>query len=186
MKVIETGLPGVVIIEPEVYYDHRGLFLETWNQDRYTATGLPSCFVQDNLSISKKRVLRGMHFQHPHSQGKLVSVLQGEVFDVAVDIRLGSPTFSRWVGVTLSHENMRQLYIPEGYAHGFLALSEYAVFHYKCTDYYNPKAEKGIIWSDPDINIDWPEGVPVLSEKDLANPRLKDMKHHVLPVYDGE
>jgi dTDP-4-dehydrorhamnose 3,5-epimerase len=185
MKIIETSLPGVVIIEPAVFYDARGSFMETWHQERYSDVGLPLRFVQDNISISKLGVLRGLHYQQPHAQGKLVSVLCGEVFDVTVDIRLGSPSFGRWLGVTLSSENRRQLYVPEGFAHGFLVLSKSAVFQYKCTDYYNPQAERGIIWNDPDINIEWPEGVPILSEKDLSNPMLKDIKPDELPEYGG-
>jgi dTDP-4-dehydrorhamnose 3,5-epimerase len=185
MKIIETSLPGVVIIEPAVFVDERGSFMETWHQDRYSDAGLPSRFVQDNMSISKKGVLRGLHYQQPHAQGKLVSVLQGEVFDVAVDVRLGSPSFGRWLGVTLSSENSRQLYVPEGFAHGFLVLSKSAVFHYKCTDYYNPQAERGIIWNDPDINIKWPDVKPILSKKDLYSPRLKDVETSKLPEYGG-
>jgi dTDP-4-dehydrorhamnose 3,5-epimerase len=185
MKIIKTRLPGVVIIEPALFCDARGSFIETWRQDRYSDAGMPSRFVQDNMSISKKGVLRGLHYQQPHAQGKLVSVLCGEVFDATVDIRLGSPSFGRWLGVTLSSENRRQLYIPEGYAHGFLTLSESAVFYYKCTDYYNPKDEKGIVWNDPDINIDWPNTIPILSKKDLSNSRLKDVESSKLPEYGG-
>lgn len=181
MKIIETSLHGIVIIEPAIFCDTRGSFMETWHQNRYSDIGLPSRFVQDNISISKMGVLRGLHYQQPHAQGKLVNVLQGEVFDVAVDIRLGSPCFGRWLGVTLSSENRRQLYVPEGFAHGFLVLSESAVFQYKCTDYYNPQAERGIIWNDPDINIEWPDVIPILSEKDLSSPKLKDLKPGEFP-----
>lgn len=175
MKVLETKLPGVLIIEPDVHGDARGFFMETWQQKRYAEYGLPANFVQDNLSLSHKGVLRGLHYQDPNPQGKLVYVLQGEVFDVAVDIRRDSPTFGQWVGVTLSSENKRQLYIPEGFAHGFCVTSETALFAYKCTDYYNPQAEHGIIWNDPDIGIEWPVKKPVLSEKDRQNMRLKDI-----------
>lgn len=185
MKVIETGLPGVVIIEPDVFCDGRGSFMETWNQARYANAGLPSRFVQDNLSVSKKGVLRGLHFQNSYAQGKLVSVLQGEVFDVAVDIKLNSPSFGHWIGVTLSSENMRQLYVPEGFAHGFQVVSETVIFYYKCTEYYNPRAERGIIWSDPDIGVKWPSVVPILSEKDLSNPRLKELSADEFPKYGG-
>jgi len=185
MKVSATRLPGVLLIEPAVYGDARGFFMETWHRDRYAAAGLPASFVQDNLSFSRKGTLRGLHFQHPHAQGKLVFVLQGEVFDVAVDIRNGSPTFGRWVGVTLSADNRRQLYIPEGFAHGFCVTGETALFTYKCTDFYNPQAESGIAWDDPDIGIAWPDGNPILSEKDRNYPGLKDLLPARLPRYAG-
>lgn len=181
MKVIETKLPGVLIIEPRVFGDDRGYFMETWNSKRYEEWGLPMQFVQDNLSYSQKGVLRGLHFQNPNPQGKLVSVLQGAVFDVAVDIRLGSPTFAQWVGVNLSSENKRQLYIPEGFAHGFCVISENALFTYKCTDFYNQRAEVGILWSDPDIGVNWPISKPSLSTKDLENQRLDDIPVNYLP-----
>src|SRR5262245_47186665 len=145
MNVIETELAGVVILEPKVFRDDRGFFLETWNCQRYEASGMPARFVQDNLSHSKRGVLRGLHYQYPNGQGKLVSVLLGEVFDVAVDIRKGSPTFGRWVGVTLSAENKRQLFVPAGFAHGFLVTSDYALFSYKCTEYYQPKEEGSVL-----------------------------------------
>ncbi len=183
MNVLETKLPGVLIIEPDVFGDARGYFMETWQRDRYAQAGLPIHFVQDNLSFSTRGVLRGLHFQNPNSQGKLVFVLQGEVFDVAVDIRAGSPTFGQWVGVTLSSENKRQLYIPEGFAHGFCVTSDTALFAYKCTDFYNPAAEGGIIWNDPDIGIDWPVKRPVLSEKDSVYRRLKNISRERLPRY---
>ncbi|MCL5779512.1 MAG: dTDP-4-dehydrorhamnose 3,5-epimerase [Firmicutes bacterium] len=183
MNVLETKLPGVLIIEPDVFGDARGYFMETWQQARYAQAGLPGHFVQDNLSFSTRGVLRGLHFQNPNAQGKLVFVLQGEVFDVAVDIRAGSPTFGQWVGVTLSSENKRQLYIPEGFAHGFCVTSETALFAYKCTDFYNPAAEGGIIWNDPDIGIDWPVEKPVLSPKDNVYPKLKDISRERLPRY---
>lgn len=183
MKVIETRLPGVLIIEPKVFSDARGFFMETWQQERYRECGLPARFVQDNLSFSTQGVLRGLHFQNPNAQGKLVYVLQGEVFDVAVDIRAGSPTFGQWVGVTLSSDNKRQLYIPEGFAHGFCVLSDNALFAYKCTDFYNPRAEAGIIWNDPDIGIDWPVKEPILSQKDSAYPRFIDIPRDRLPRY---
>jgi len=175
MKVLETEIPGVVIIEPKVFGDNRGFFLETWNEARYVEAGIEGPFVQDNLSYSVKGVLRGLHFQDPNPQGKLVYVLQGEVFDVAVDIRAGSPTFGKWVSVMLSSENKRQFYISPGLAHGFCVTSETALFTYKCTDLYNPAAEKGIIWNDPDIGIRWPIDEPVLSEKDKKNVRLRDV-----------
>lgn len=183
MNVLETKLPGVLIIEPDVFGDARGYFMETWQQARYAQAGLPGNFIQDNLSFSTRGVLRGLHFQNPNAQGKLVFVLHGEVFDVAVDIRAGSPTFGQWVGVTLSSENKRQLYIPEGFAHGFCVISETAIFAYKCTDFYNPAAEGGIIWNDPDIGIDWPIERPVLSQKDSVYPRLKNIPREHLPRY---
>jgi dTDP-4-dehydrorhamnose 3,5-epimerase len=185
MKVTETTLPGVLIIEPRVFGDARGFFLETWHQARYREFGLPAQFVQDNLSFSARGTLRGLHFQNPHAQGKLISVLQGEVFDVTVDIRVGSPTFGRWVGVVLSGDNRRQLYVPEGFAHGFCVMSKDALFTYKCTDFYAPQAEGGILWSDPDIGIDWPTRAPLLSEKDEEYPVLKEIPLERLPRYGG-
>lgn len=183
MNIVKTKLPGVVIIEPHVFGDARGFFMETWREDRYAEAGLPERFVQDNLSFSQKGVVRGLHFQNPNSQGKLVYVLQGEVFDVAVDIRIGSPSFSRWKGVRLSGENKRQFYIPAGFAHGFCVMSETALFAYKCTDGYNPQAEHGIIWNDPDVSIEWPVREPVLSEKDQRYGRLKDLAEGMLPRF---
>ena len=183
MNVIETALPGVVIVEPRVFKDARGYFLETWNRAKHAAAGIPEGFVQDNLSFSARGILRGLHYQHPHGQGKLVSVVRGEVFDVAVDIRVGSPTFAKWVGVTLSGENSRSLYIPPGFAHGFLVLSEFAHFSYKCTEYYQPSCEASLIWDDPDLAIDWPGVDPVLSPKDLAAPRLRDVERDRLPQF---
>jgi dTDP-4-dehydrorhamnose 3,5-epimerase len=185
MKVFETKLSGVMIVEPDFFGDNRGFFMELWNHKRYSEVGLHFAFVQDNLSFSRKGSLRGLHYQYPQAQGKLVYVLQGEVFDVAVDIRVGSPTFGQWVGVMLSAENKRQLYIPEGYAHGFSVVSETALFAYKCTDFYNPQAEGGIAWNDPDIGIVWPDENPVLSEKDSKSPRLKDIMSTRLPLYKG-
>lgn len=185
MRVLETKLPGVVIIEPRVFEDSRGYFLETWNEGRYTEAGLPGPFVQDNLSFSRRGVLRGLHYQNPDGQGKLVYVPYGEVFDVAVDIRIGSPTFGQWLGVQLSAENRRQLYIPEGFAHGFLVTSDNAWFAYKCTRLYDPSAEGGVLWNDPDIGIDWPDAEPILSGRDRAFPRLSDIIRTRLPVYGG-
>jgi len=186
MKVIETRLPGVMIIEPKVFGDTRGFFMETWNQTRYSEQGLPGVFVQDNLSFSSKGVLRGLHFQNPNGQGKLVYVLQGQVFDVAVDIRVGSPTFGESVGVSLSSENKRQFYIPAGFAHGFCVTSETVLFAYKCTEMYQPQSEHGVNWLDPDLGIQWPIEKPLLSKKDLINPRLKDIEQSLLPLYHGE
>ena len=185
MNVIETKLPGVLIIEPKVFGDARGYFLETWQQHRYEEIGINDKFVQDNVSFSSRGVLRGLHYQNPHAQGKLVSVLQGEVFDVAVDIRIGSPTFGQWVGVSLSGDNHRQLWIPPGLAHGFCVVSDTVYFTYKCTDIYAPLAEGGIAWDDPDIGITWPLADVQLSEKDKAYPRLKDIPAERLPRYSN-
>ncbi|HAS64372.1 MAG TPA: dTDP-4-dehydrorhamnose 3,5-epimerase [Vibrio sp.] len=180
MKVIETDIPEVKIIEPQVFGDVRGFFMETWNQKKFEelVTGKPTTFVQDNHSKSKQGILRGLHYQTENTQGKLVRVVSGEVFDVAVDIRKNSPTYGQWVGVYLSAENKRQLWVPEGFAHGFYVTSEEAEFTYKCTDYYNPNAEKTISWSDVDIGIEWPliKGVKlILSNKDTDGLFLKSI-----------
>ena len=183
MNVVETDLPGVLILEPKVFGDERGFFMETWNATRYEELGLPARFVQDNLSYSARGVLRGLHFQNPQPQGKLVSVLRGEVFDVAVDIRVGSPTFGEWTGVTLSAENKRQFYVPPDFAHGFLVTSEDALFFYKCTDYYAPSAEGIVLWNDPDIGIEWPTDSPTLSGRDGEAPPLREIPEGSLPRY---
>jgi len=183
MNVKPTDLPGVVVIEPRVFGDPRGYFLETWQRERYRDAGLPETWVQDNLSRSERGVLRGLHLQCPEPQGKLVQVLDGEVFDVAVDVRPGSPAFGRWTGVRLSSENHRQLYVPEGFAHGFVVLSPSALFAYKCTRPYAPSAEVGVIWNDPDIGIAWPVDAPALSAKDAALPRLRDIPSERLVPY---
>jgi dTDP-4-dehydrorhamnose 3,5-epimerase len=175
MRIQDTALAGALLIEPKVFGDPRGYFLETYNQDRYREAGMDLDFVQDNLSLSRQGTLRGLQYQNPQPQGKLVYVLEGEVFDVAVDIRKDSPTFGQWVGVTLSSENKRQFYVPPGFAHGFCVTSETALFAYKCTDRYVPEAEGGILWNDEDIGIDWPITEPLLSEKDKAAPRLRDI-----------
>ncbi|WP_194091044.1 dTDP-4-dehydrorhamnose 3,5-epimerase [Vibrio hibernica] len=170
MKVIETAIPDVKIIEPSVFGDERGFFMETWNQKEFEekVTGETTIFVQDNHSKSKKGILRGLHYQTENTQGKLVRVVSGEVFDVAVDVRKDSLTFGQWVGEYLSAENKRQLWIPEGFAHGFYVTSEEAEFVYKCTDFYNPEAEISIRWNDSDIGIEWPSrSTPTLSHKDL-------------------
>lgn len=185
MRAIETEIPSVMIFEPDVFGDSRGYFCETWNEQRYKECGL-SGFVQDNISFSQRGVLRGLHFQNPNSQGKLVQVLQGEVFDVAVDIRVGSPTFGKHVSVVLSQENHRQFFVPQGFAHGFCVMSETALFAYKCSDYYSPKSEGGILWSDPDLNIDWPISNPSLSGKDVLYTKLRDIPQNKLPVYKDE
>lgn len=186
MNVTETKLPGVLILEPKAFGDERGFFMETWQQERYEAIGIKEKFLQDNLSFSARGVLRGLHYQHPHSQGKLVSVVQGEVFDVAVDIRVGSPTFGQWVGVNLSGQNHRQLWVPSGFAHGFCVVSDTAYFTYKCTDVYTPQAEGGIIWNDPDIGIEWPTANVLLSDKDKVYCRLKEVSTDRLPKYPHE
>jgi dTDP-4-dehydrorhamnose 3,5-epimerase len=175
MNVIPCEIEGLRIIEPKVFGDERGFFLETWNRQRYHAAGLDFDFVQDNVSLSRRGILRGLHFQNPYSQGKLVHVLQGEVFDVAVDLRRSSPTFGRWHGLTLSGENKRQFFIPPGFAHGFLVLSETAMFAYKCTEFYAPQNELTLAWNDPAIGIQWPLDNPQLSEKDARGQRLHDL-----------
>lgn len=178
MKITATHIPDVKIIEPTVFGDERGYFMEVWNQKRFETlvTGKPTQFVQDNHSKSKKGILRGLHYQTQNMQGKLVRVISGEVFDVAVDIRNGSQTFGQWVGIYLSAENKRQFWIPEGFAHGFYVTSEEAQFVYKCTDYYNPAAEHTILWNDYELAIDWPLfGEPLLSEKDNNGICFKDI-----------
>lgn len=186
MNVMKTELPGVFIIEPRIFGDERGYFMETWNQARYAEAGLNERFVQDNLSYSRRGILRGLHFQYPNAQGKLVQVLQGEVFDVAVDIRVGSPTFGEWVSVILSGENKRQFFVPAGFAHGFCVTSDTSLFSYKCTALYSPKNEASVLWNDPDLGIDWPTGNPELSAKDRAGIRLSDFLHERLPKYENE
>ncbi|PSW35768.1 dTDP-4-dehydrorhamnose 3,5-epimerase [Photobacterium phosphoreum] len=178
MKVIDTSIPDVKIIEPAVFGDERGFFMETWNQEKFEelVTGKPTQFVQDNHSKSKKGILRGLHYQTENTQGKLVRVVSGEVFDVAVDIREKSPTFGKWVGIYLSAENKRQLWIPEGFAHGFYVTSEEAEFVYKCTDYYNPQVERSIRWNDSILKIKWPlVDVPLISEKDNKGIDFNDV-----------
>lgn len=179
---IETKIKDLYVIEPTVFGDNRGYFMETYNKEFEPyikhLDGTPAQFVQDNQSKSKKGVLRGLHFQKNNPQGKLVRCLEGEVFDVAVDLRKGSPTIGKWFGVLLSEENKKQFYIPEGFAHGFLVMSETATFAYKCTRYYDPNDEGGLLWNDPDIGIDWnvgPDFEILLSEKDKVNPKLVDM-----------
>lgn len=183
MKVIETSLPGCVVIEPQVFEDARGFFYESFNLDRLAMHGLAPAFVQGNVSCSTRGVLRGLHYQWPKPQGKYVSVLEGEVWDVAVDIRRGSPTFGRWTAVLLSAENRRHFWIPEGFAHGFVTLSERALFTYLCTATYDPQADAGIRWNDAQLAIDWPVAEPVLSDKDARAPFLADVSAERLPVY---
>ena len=181
MKIIRTPLAGVLKIEPRVFNDSRGYFMETYQRVRFTGAGIEVNFVQDNLSFSRKNTLRGLHYQNPRGQAKLVQVFQGEVFDVAVDIRRGSQSFGQWYGTRLSFENKHQLFIPAGFAHGYCVLSETALFYYKCSDYYAPECEAGVLWSDPDLGIDWPMIQPLLSEKDAEYPRLKDVPPDRLP-----
>ena len=175
MKVTRCELAGLLLIEPKVFGDARGYFLETWNQCLYQECGLDAQFVQDNLSFSTRGVLRGLHYQIRHPQGKLVRVVAGEVFDVAVDLRRRSPTFGRAVGVTLSEDNQRMLWVPPGFAHGFLVTSDSADFLYKATDYYHPEHERTLLWNDPALAIEWPlDGEPALAAKDAAGTRLAD------------
>jgi dTDP-4-dehydrorhamnose 3,5-epimerase len=185
MKVTPTGHPEVLLIEPDVFRDTRGFFMETFHAEKFLQHGLPVTFVQDNHSRSTRGVLRGLHYQLEHPQGKLVRAATGEIFDVAVDIRKGSPHFGKWAAAVLSGENCHQLYIPPGFAHGFCVLSEQVDFLYKCSDLYAPSDEYGIAWDDPDIGIDWPELDYILSDKDLRNPGLRDSGTQ-LPVYKAD
>jgi dTDP-4-dehydrorhamnose 3,5-epimerase len=181
VKVIETGIPGLLVVEPVVHGDSRGYFMESWNAGRYQAHGLPASFVQFNVSRSGAGVIRGLHFQYPHAQGKLVSVLEGRLFDVAVDIRSDSPTFRQWAGVELSAQNHRQMYVPEGFAHGFCVLGDSAKLAYLCTTPYHAESDASVAWDDPDIGIDWPLEPASLSAKDRIAPRLKDISIEDLP-----
>lgn len=176
MKLVKTKLSGCIIVEPNVFGDERGFFLETYQEKRYQKIGIKERFVQDNRSRSTKGVLRGLHFQKNKPQGKLVTVTSGDVFDVAVDLRPRSKTFGQYESVILTDENKLQFFIPAGFAHGFCVLSDIAEFQYKCTDYYDPSDECGLLWSDPDINIKWPINEPILSEKDIKQPLLKEIK----------
>lgn len=185
MKVIASDLPGVLVIAPNCFGDARGFFMETWQAQRYHAAGLPEHFVQDNHSRSRRGILRGLHYQLVQPQGKLVWVTRGAVFDVAVDIRRGSPHFGRWFGCVLDDVEHRQLYVPPGFAHGFCVLSEEADFFYKCTDYYHPTSERGIAWNDPEIGIAWPLQEVELSAKDQQTRRLCEQAHEDLPNYEG-
>jgi dTDP-4-dehydrorhamnose 3,5-epimerase len=185
MNVTPMSLPEVLLIEPQRFGDARGYFLETWREERYREIGIALPFVQDNLSRSARGILRGLHLQQPNAQGKLVSVLVGEVFDVAVDVRVGSPNFGKWTGATLSAEDHRQLWIPPGFAHGFCVTSESALFAYKCTAAYSAPDELGVAWNDPGIAIPWPTAEPKLSTKDAALPRLADIDKARLPRYQA-
>ena len=183
MPVIVNHLRDVLVLDFTVHRDARGAFAETWHEVRHREAGVPSRFVQDNVSWSSRGVLRGLHFQWPHAQGKLISVLAGEVFDVAVDVRAGSPSFGQWAGYTLSHDAGRQLYLPPGFAHGFVVLSEHAIFSYKCTDFYRPDAERLLRWNDADVGIEWPVKEVHLSDRDSRAPRLRDLSPDHLPAY---
>jgi dTDP-4-dehydrorhamnose 3,5-epimerase len=185
LRFVNTDLPGVVIVEPEVFGDDRGLFFEVFHADKYAAAGLPSRFVQDNHSYSERGVVRGLHGQMGSPQGKLVRVVRGEIFDVAVDVRRGSPAFGRWIGVVLSADNRAQLFIPPDFLHGFCVTGEGAEVEYKCTAVYDPKSEFGVRWDDPEIGIDWPVKDPVVSPRDAAAPRLSEVQDD-LPEYVGD
>ncbi|MBN1764765.1 MAG: dTDP-4-dehydrorhamnose 3,5-epimerase [Sedimentisphaerales bacterium] len=186
VQIQSTDLPGVLVIKPQVFGDKRGFFLETFNQKTYAEAGLERVFIQDNLSHSCRGVIRGLHYQLNHPQGKLVFVVKGEIFDVAVDIRKGSPSFGQWTGVHLSENNHKQIFVPEGFAHGFCVLSDEADVIYKCTDLYTPGDDYGILWSDEHINVDWPVQNPVVSEKDQKNPCLSELAEDKLPIYLSE
>jgi dTDP-4-dehydrorhamnose 3,5-epimerase len=183
MKTLTTTLPGVLVVEPAVFGDERGFFFEAYNRDRFAAAGLPTDFPQANTSRSARGVLRGLHHQRPRPQGKLVWVVEGSVFDVAVDIRRGSPHFGRWFGAELSVANHRMMYVPPGFAHGFQVLSEHATFCYLCTELYDGASDRSIAWNDPDIGIMWPIAQPLLSAKDKLASRLADVSADLLPEY---
>ncbi len=185
MKFHRTELPGVIMVEPAVHGDERGFFVETYHEERYVEGGIAERFVQDNHSKSKRGTLRGLHAQLKKPQGKLVRAVEGEIFDVAVDVRRGSPTFGRWVGEVLSAANFRQLYVPPGFVHGFFVLSESAQVVYKVTAFYDRADEYGVAWNDPDVGIEWPIKDPLLSDKDRALPRLREMKDR-LPVFEAD
>ncbi|MBS0165508.1 MAG: dTDP-4-dehydrorhamnose 3,5-epimerase [Nitrospira sp.] len=183
MRVTPIDIPGVLILEPAVLADHRGMFAETYHEERYREIGITEHFVQDNYSLSVRNTLRGLHFQHPNAQGKLVMALAGTVYDVVLDIREGSPTFGRWYGMALSGSTLQQLYIPPGCAHGFCVTSDTACFLYKCTAYYSPKDDRGILWNDPALGISWPVTQPILSPKDQNHRPLAAMEGE-LPSYN--
>jgi dTDP-4-dehydrorhamnose 3,5-epimerase len=182
VEVHQTGLPGVLVIVPDVHRDERGFFFETYHIEKYRGAGIIEPFVQDNHSRSVRGTIRGLHLQVRRPQGKLIRVLEGTIFDVAVDVRRGSPTFGKWVGVELSAANFKQCYVPGGFAHGFSVASEAAQVEYKCTDLYDPEAELGIAWDDPDLAIGWPACQPILSDRDRNLPRLSAVRDR-LPVY---
>ena len=180
MTFVATEIPGVVLVEPKIHGDERGFFLETYHTERYREAGIAAAFVQDNHSYSRRGILRGLHGQSPHAQGKLVRVIEGEIYDVAVDVRRGSPTYGRWVGFQLSAKNYRQLYVPPGLVHGFCVTSEGAQVEYKCTEFYHPEAEFSVAWNDPELGIDWPVRDPILSGKDRSAPRLRDVQQRLI------
>lgn len=185
ISVTPLRLPEILLVHASIYRDDRGHFQEVWQQTRYEEAGLPGRFVQDNLSFSRHGVLRGLHFQNPEPQGKLVCVLQGSIYDVAVDVRVGSPTFGQWVGVDLSAEGGRQLYVPDGFAHGFAVTGETALVLYKCTAFYRPGAEGSVLWNDPDLGIRWPVEAPILSAKDRDARRLREITLGQLPRFSA-
>jgi len=180
MELLRTKLPGLLLAQPKVFQDDRGFFFESFQKDRYGALGISGDFIQDNISCSEKGVLRGLHFQNPNTQGKLITVLRGEIFDVAVDLRVNSETFGQWESWILSEENRRQIYVPPGFAHGFLSLKSPSLIHYKCTNYYDPKSEYSLIWNDPDVGIEWPSMDVTLSPKDAKGMRLRDFPKSLL------
>jgi dTDP-4-dehydrorhamnose 3,5-epimerase len=181
LEFVKTDLPGVVLVEPEVHGDERGFFLETYHEQRYRDGGIGERFVQDNHSRSSRGILRGLHGQSPQAQGKLVRVIEGEIFDVAVDVRLGSPSYGQFVSAVLSAENFRQMYVPPGMVHGFAVISEVAQVEYKCSDFYRPEQEFSVRWDDPELAIPWPISDPVLSEKDRDAPLLREVRNRLLP-----
>jgi len=185
MRLVPTSIAGLVIIEPDVHRDDRGFFVETYHAERYRGCGIAGPFVQDNHSRSVSGTLRGLHLQVRHAQGKLIRVIEGEIFDVAVDVRRGSPTFGRWVGVNLTADSFKQIYVPPGFAHGFCVVSGEAQLEYKCTDIYDPASEVGIAWNDPDLGISWPVSDPILSPRDRQHPRLAAVSD-VLPFYSTD
>jgi dTDP-4-dehydrorhamnose 3,5-epimerase len=183
LKFTEAAFPDVLLIEPDVFKDSRGLFMETYNRRKYAEAGIDRVFVQDNYSHSRRGILRGLHYQLKNAQAKLVFAITGEILDIIVDIRTGSPKFGQWFGTRLSAENRQQIFVPEGFAHGFIVLSESADVIYKCTDFYTPGDDYGIFWADPAINIDWPIKNPILSDKDSKNPRLGEIPEELLPAF---
>ena len=184
MKSRAGALEGILVIEPEVHRDHRGAFVESWSATRYAALGIPD-FVQDNLVVSRRGVLRGLHYQHPAPQGKLVWAAAGTIFDVAVDIRVGSPTFGRWSAITLSADAGVQVYVAAGFAHGYVVLSDQAIVCYKCTEYYSPATARDLVWNDPAVGIEWPVAAPLVNDRDRTSPRLADIPVDDLPLYAG-
>jgi len=184
-RFVETNLPGVIVVEPKVHGDDRGFFVETYRADRYREGGIRETFVQDNHSYSRRGILRGLHAQFPHPQGKLLRVIEGEVFDVAVDARRGSPTYGEHFKVMISAENFRQIYVPPGLLHGFVVTSDVAQVEYKCTDLYHPEAEFSVAWNDPDLGIHWPVDDPILSAKDAGAPRLAEVQDRLVDFEPG-